>query len=187
MPDGPSSCSITPKTSWRFDRLEFGEIEFDNCPQGLGKRTVLLVFRQRVQPAGILGLQLDGHGDGVVPPLDPGAAGRPGGVCGQPVRQPRARCDSVPDAWRRSWALHRPMDGAWVPLLIVTLRLNHEADRPVMPPWTGADRSRRSSSSPRPCGPFCSRARRRQVCAACGAAAPAASPSSADCPASGRH
>jgi hypothetical protein len=28
--------------------LEFGEIELDNRPQGLGERTVLLVFRQRV-------------------------------------------------------------------------------------------------------------------------------------------
>jgi hypothetical protein len=42
-----------------------------------------------------------------------GSAGRRGGVCGQPVRQPRARRDSVPDARRRSLALHRPMDGTW--------------------------------------------------------------------------
>jgi hypothetical protein len=66
-------CSITAEAPWRFDRLEFGEIELDNRAQRVGERTVLLVVRQRVQPAGILGLQLRGSGDGVVPPPDPGA------------------------------------------------------------------------------------------------------------------
>ena len=73
MPYGPSRCSITPEAPWRIDRLKLGEIEFNNRPQGLGERAVLLVIRQRVQPAGIFGLQLHGRGDGVVPPLDPGA------------------------------------------------------------------------------------------------------------------
>src|SRR5665213_1055927 len=72
MPYGPSRCSITSKAPRRLDRLEFGEIEFDNRPQGLGECAVLLVVRQRVQPAGILGLQLHRRGDGIVPPLDPG-------------------------------------------------------------------------------------------------------------------
>jgi hypothetical protein len=57
----------------RLDRPEFGEIEFDNCTQCIGERTVLLVVRQSVQPAGVLCLQLHGGSDGVVPPLDPGA------------------------------------------------------------------------------------------------------------------
>src|SRR5450432_2457396 len=73
MPYGPSRCSITAEATWRLDRLKLGEIEFDNRPQCLGERTVLLIVRQGVQPAGILGLQLDGRGDGVVPSLDPGA------------------------------------------------------------------------------------------------------------------
>src|SRR6516165_432526 len=73
MPYGPSRCSITPEAPRRFDCLEFGEIEFDNRPQGVGERAVLLIVRQRVQPAGIFSLQLQGRGYGVIPPLDPGA------------------------------------------------------------------------------------------------------------------
>ena len=46
MPYGPSRCSITPEAPWRLDRLKLGKIEFNNRPQGLGERTVLLV-RQR--------------------------------------------------------------------------------------------------------------------------------------------
>ena len=72
MPYGPSRCSITPEAPWRLDRLKLGKIEFNNRPQGVGERTVLLVVRQR--PASRhSGLQLHGRGDGVVPPLDPGA------------------------------------------------------------------------------------------------------------------
>jgi hypothetical protein len=73
MAHGPSHCSITPEAPWRFNRLEFGQIEFDNRPQGVGERTVLLVVWQRVQPVGIFSLQLHGRGDCVVPALDPGA------------------------------------------------------------------------------------------------------------------
>jgi hypothetical protein len=69
MPYGPSRCAITSEAPWRLDRLKLGEIEFNNRSQGLGERTVLLVVRQRVQPAGILGPQLHGRGDGIVPPL----------------------------------------------------------------------------------------------------------------------
>src|SRR5258708_1815571 len=74
MPYGPSRCSITAEAPWRLDRLKLGEIEFNDRSQGLFERTVLLVVRQRVQPAGILGLQFHDRGDGIVPPLDPGAA-----------------------------------------------------------------------------------------------------------------
>jgi hypothetical protein len=74
MPYGPSHCSITPEAPRRLDRLEFGEIEFDNRPQSVGERTVLLVVRQRFQPTGVFGLQLHGGGDRVVSALDP--AGR---------------------------------------------------------------------------------------------------------------
>jgi hypothetical protein len=74
MPFGPSRCSIAAEAARRFDRLKLGEIKFDNRPQGLGERTVLLVVRQGVQPCGIFGLQFHGRGDGVVPPLDPGAS-----------------------------------------------------------------------------------------------------------------
>src|ERR1700676_2565203 len=42
MPHGRSRCSITAEAPWRLDRLKFGEIEFNNRPQGLGERTVLL-------------------------------------------------------------------------------------------------------------------------------------------------
>jgi hypothetical protein len=56
MPSGPSRCSITTEAPRRFDRLEFGEIEFDNRAQRVGERTVLLVVGQRVQPAGVLDL-----------------------------------------------------------------------------------------------------------------------------------
>src|SRR6202021_1375427 len=73
MSYGPSHCSITSEAPGRLDRLKLGKIEFTNHPQGLGERTVLLIVRQRIQPACILGLQLRGRGDGVVPPLDPGA------------------------------------------------------------------------------------------------------------------
>jgi hypothetical protein len=49
-----------------------------------------LVIRQRIQPAGILGLQLHGRGDGIVPPLDPGApiggAARADNGCASGVR-----------------------------------------------------------------------------------------------------
>ena len=73
MPHGPSHCSITSEAPWRFDRLKLGQIEFNNRAQRLGERTFLLIVRQRLQPAGILGLQLHGRGDGIVPSLDPGA------------------------------------------------------------------------------------------------------------------
>src|SRR5271163_1212359 len=52
MPHGPSRCSITPEAPRLLDRLEFGEIEFDNRPQSVGEHTVVLVVRQRFQPAG---------------------------------------------------------------------------------------------------------------------------------------
>src|ERR1019366_5986785 len=74
MPYGPSRCSITAEAPWRFDRLKLGEIEFDNRPQGLRERTILLIVRQRVQPCGIFRLQLHVGGDGVVPALDMAAA-----------------------------------------------------------------------------------------------------------------
>src|ERR1700733_4607827 len=37
--------SITAEAAWRLDRLKLGQIEFDNRPQGIGERTVLLVVR----------------------------------------------------------------------------------------------------------------------------------------------
>src|ERR1035437_3227353 len=73
MLHGPSRCSITAKTPWRFDRLEFGEIEIDNRPQGLGRGAVLLIVGQRVQPGVILGLHVNEPDDGVIPSLDPAA------------------------------------------------------------------------------------------------------------------
>ena len=48
--------SITAKAPRRFDRLEFGEIEIGDRPQGFGCGAVLLVVRQRLQPGGIAGL-----------------------------------------------------------------------------------------------------------------------------------
>jgi hypothetical protein len=35
MPHGPSGCSFTAEAARRFNRLELGQVEFDNCPQGL--------------------------------------------------------------------------------------------------------------------------------------------------------
>ena len=40
----PSHCSITAEPSRWFDRLEVGEIEFDNRTQGLGRCAVLLII-----------------------------------------------------------------------------------------------------------------------------------------------
>src|ERR1039458_9191647 len=73
MLHGSSRCSITAKPPWRFDRLEFREIEIDNRPQGLGRGAVLLIVGQRVQPGAILGLHVNEPGDGVIPSLDPAA------------------------------------------------------------------------------------------------------------------
>ena len=74
MSSGPSFCSIAAEARWRFDRLEFGEIEFDNRPQGLGRGTTLLIVGQRIQPGAILGLQFKKPGDGVIPSLDSAAS-----------------------------------------------------------------------------------------------------------------
>lgn len=73
MPFGSSGCSITAEASGWFDRLKLGEIEIDNCPQGLRERTVLLIVRQPVQPCAILGLEIHRRGDGVVSALDSAA------------------------------------------------------------------------------------------------------------------
>jgi hypothetical protein len=69
--NGVSRCSITAEAALRLDRLKLGEIEFDNRPQGIGERAVLLIVRQCVQ---LRGLRLHGRGDGVVPALDPAAS-----------------------------------------------------------------------------------------------------------------
>src|SRR4249919_4228480 len=55
---GPSRCSVSAEAAWRLERLELGQIEFDNRPQGFRERTVLLVVRQRDQPVGVFDLQL---------------------------------------------------------------------------------------------------------------------------------
>jgi len=70
---GPSRCSITAAPPRRLDRLEVGDIEFDNRTQGLTGSAVLLIIGQRLPPVAILGLQLDESSDGVIPPLDPAA------------------------------------------------------------------------------------------------------------------
>src|SRR3974377_370339 len=73
MPYGPSCRSITSEAPRRFDRLEFGKIEFDNCPQNLSHGAFLLIVGQRVQPGAILLLEFRERGDRIVPSLDLGA------------------------------------------------------------------------------------------------------------------
>src|SRR5271170_2076534 len=115
MPFGPSRCSITAEAARRFDRQKLREIEFDNRPQGIGERTVLLIVRQRVQPCGIFALQFHGRGDGIVPALDPAATvdwtadandGRTvrvrGAVARLPSMGPGHRCFT--DWLRRHWS-----------------------------------------------------------------------------------
>src|SRR5580698_9543894 len=74
MPVGPSRCSVTAEPAWRFDRLDLGEIEIDNHPQGLGRRAVTLIVRQSVKPGGVFRLQVGERGDCVTPALDPATA-----------------------------------------------------------------------------------------------------------------
>ena len=71
MPSGLSGCSIAAEAPWRLNRLEFGEVEIDNCPQGIGGGAVLLIIGQCLQPCGIFRLEIGEGGDGIVPALDP--------------------------------------------------------------------------------------------------------------------
>src|SRR5258707_6928865 len=47
---GPSRCSVAAKATWRLNRLELAEIEFDDRAQGFGHRAVLLIIGHRFQP-----------------------------------------------------------------------------------------------------------------------------------------
>src|SRR5271163_3793018 len=73
LPVRPCRCSITAETTRWFDRQKLGKIEFDDRPQGLRRGAVLLIVRQRIQPAAILHLEFRERGNRIVPALDPAA------------------------------------------------------------------------------------------------------------------
>ena len=50
--------SVAAEAARRVDRLEFGEVEIADRLQRVGRRAVLQVGRQCLQPGGVLGLQV---------------------------------------------------------------------------------------------------------------------------------
>jgi hypothetical protein len=68
--------SIAPVAARWHDRHEFFEVEIDNGLKRLGGGTIAQAVGQRVVPGGILGLQRDQLGDGVVPALSSGPSVR---------------------------------------------------------------------------------------------------------------
>jgi hypothetical protein len=68
--------SIAPVAARWHDCGERVEVEIDDVLKGFGGDTIAQAVRQRVMPGGILGLQRDQLGDGVVPTLGSGPSVR---------------------------------------------------------------------------------------------------------------
>ncbi len=68
--------SIAPVAARWHDRHEFFEVEIDNGLKRLGGGTIAQAVGQRIVPGGILGLQRDQRGGGVVSPLSSGPSVR---------------------------------------------------------------------------------------------------------------
>jgi hypothetical protein len=72
------SVLIASEAAWRLDRSDVVEIEIKDGLQGLAGGAITGGFGQRLEPSGVLGLQRQELGDGVMPALWPAAAiGRP--------------------------------------------------------------------------------------------------------------
>ena len=77
--NSPLRCgSIAAVSAWWFDAGEVGHVEIDNGLQGFGRGGLTQSVWQSVSPGGVVGLQREEFGDGVVPALGTGPAiGRP--------------------------------------------------------------------------------------------------------------
>src|SRR6266436_1437271 len=74
---GGAPSSIPAETPWRFDRLEFVEIEVDDGLQRLGGGAILKALGQDLEPLAILALEGEQQSDGIAPaPGTASAVGR---------------------------------------------------------------------------------------------------------------
>src|SRR5882757_4462183 len=204
MPVRPSRCSIAAETARRFDRQKLGKIEFHNRPQGLRRGAVLLIVRQRIQPAAILHLEFGERGDRIVPALDPAApidrTAYTDNWCAIGMRGAVTRLTfgSGHGCFTDSWMGHgstpvgcvtRHRRSGATAKRYVTLEPRVARARRAIgqggggikgitppPPRLDAGMPHRLSSWPISCGRFCWPAPRRRVCAACVAVASPASP-----------
>ena len=60
---------ILREAAWRLDGADLIEVEIEDRLQGLAGGGVAQRFRQRLEPLGVLALQGDEFGNGVVPAL----------------------------------------------------------------------------------------------------------------------
>ena len=66
--------ALTPIASRRIDPLKLGEVEVNDCLQGLGNGALGQIGGKAVEPCPVFLLQIDQLGDGVAPTLRAAAA-----------------------------------------------------------------------------------------------------------------
>src|SRR5215213_889206 len=162
---GPSRCSVAAEALWWFDGLQRAEVEFDDRLQSLHGGALLQVYRQALQPNGVLGLQGGECGDRIVPTLSATAMiGGPADADQRRANDPSGAVSGLAfggghGAFAARGTRHR--------FHSEVLRYGMLRQPPLRQPSV-AGKLRRGSLWPRRSAPFCLRGQRPQVCAACG-------------------